>query len=186
MNRTEKSTVIESFGNAAAAVPFIVLTEFRGTKVSQINQFRRDLEKNGMRFRVVKNTLARRAFGSIGVVGFDGHLKGMTGVVLSSPDGIASAKILRDLLKPLQTVQVRAGAFDGELYAAEAVTVVSSFLGREQMLAQLLRTIQEPARQLLSVLQAYAEKLDAENPAVEAAAVQSPDAASTDAASTDA
>jgi len=161
MNRTEKATMVENFGKDAAIAPFIVLTEFRGTTVAQVNQFRRDLEKNGMRYRVIKNTLARRAFSAIGVNGLDGHLKGMTGIVLSGPDGIASAKVLRDLLKALQTVQVRAGVFDGELYTSDAVTAVSSFLGLEETQVLLLNTIQEPVRRLLSVLQAYAEKLEA-------------------------
>jgi len=154
MNRTEKAAVIESFGQYASAAPFIVVTEFRGTTVAEINQFRRDLEKNGMRFKVLKNTLARRAFGQIGVSGLDGHLKGMTGIVLSSADGNKSAKVLRDLLAPLKTVQVRAGYFDGGVLESNAVTLVAELPGRDELLAMLLATLQEGPRQLVSVVQA--------------------------------
>ena len=159
MNRTEKADLVNAFSERAAKAPFLVLTEFRGTKVSEINQLRRDLERNGMGFRVIKNTLARRAFSSIGYSGLDGHLKGMTGVVLSGPDGIASAKILRDLLKPLQTVQVRAGYFDGGVLAGDAVKVVAELPGREELLGMLLATIQEGPRQLVSVISAPARDL---------------------------
>jgi large subunit ribosomal protein L10 len=159
MNRTEKAELVGRFGERAASVPFVVLTEFRGTKVSEINQLRRDLEKNGMRFQVIKNTLARRAFTSIGYNGLDGHLKGMTGVVMSGPDGIASAKVLRDLLKPLQTVQVRAGYFDGGVLGGDAVKVVAELPGREELLGMLLATIQEGPRQLVSVISAPARDL---------------------------
>jgi len=154
MNRTEKAAVIERFGENASSVPFIVVTEFRGTTVAEINQFRRDLEKNGMRFKVIKNTLARRAFGQIGVAGLDGHLKGMTGIVLSSADGNKSAKVLRDLLSPLKTVEVRAGYFDGGVLEGDAVKVVAELPGREELLATLLATLQEGPRQLVSVVQA--------------------------------
>ncbi|MDP2314169.1 MAG: 50S ribosomal protein L10 [Pseudomonadota bacterium] len=159
MNRAEKAELVSQFGARASGSAFVVLTEFRGTKVSDINQFRRDLEKNGMGFRVLKNTLARRAFTDIGFAGLERHLKGMTGVVLSGPDGIASAKVLRDLLKPLQTVQVRAGYFDGGLLEADAVKIVADLPGREELLSMLLATIQEGPRQLVSVIAAPARDL---------------------------
>ncbi|MES2640870.1 MAG: 50S ribosomal protein L10 [Myxococcota bacterium] len=159
MNRAEKAELVTQFGGRASGSAFVVLTEFRGTKVSDINQFRRDLEKNGMGFRVLKNTLARRAFTNIGFTGLEGHLKGMIGVVLSGPDGIASAKVLRDLLKPLTTMKVRAGYFDGDLLEADAVKIVSELPGREELLSMLLATIQEGPRQIVSVIAAPARDL---------------------------
>jgi len=159
MNRAEKAELVQQFGARASGSAFVVLAEFRGTKVSDINQFRRDLEKNGMGFRVLKNTLAKRAFSDIGVAGLDGHLKGMIGVVFGTADGIASAKVLRDLLKPLQTLQVRAAYFDGGILEADAVKIVSELPGREELLGMLLATIQEGPRQLVSVIQAPARDL---------------------------
>lgn len=159
MNRTEKAEQVTQFGGRATSSAFVVLTEFRGTKVSDINQFRRDLEKNGMGFRVLKNTLARRAFTDIGFAGLEGHLKGMIGVVFGNADGIASAKVLRDLLKSLPTLQVRAGYFDGGLLAADAVKIVAELPGREELLGMLLATIQEGPRQLVSVIAAPARDL---------------------------
>ncbi len=154
MNRAQKAEQVSAFASFAKDAPFIVLAEYRGTKVSEINQFRRDLEKNGMRYKVIKNTLARRAFSDVGVDGMDKSLKGMTGVVFSSPDAIGSAKVLKDLLKPLPTIQVRAGFFDGTAMAADCVGVVSSLPSREDILAQLLATLQEGPRLLVSVIQA--------------------------------
>lgn len=159
MNRAEKAELVQQFGARASGSAFVVLAEFRGTKVSDINQFRRDLEKNGMGFRVLKNTLARRAFSNIGFAGLEDHLKGMIGVVLGSDDGIASAKVLRDLLKPLQTVQVRAAYFDGGVLQADAVKVVSELPSREELLSMLLATMQEGPRLLVSVIQAPARDL---------------------------
>lgn len=159
MNRSEKAAVVENFGERASKVPFIVVAEYKGTKVADINQFRRDLEKNGMRFQVLKNTLAKRAFASAGVGGLDTSLKGQTGIILSGPDGIASAKVLRDLLKPLQTVKVKAGFYDGEVFAGDAVKTVAELPSREDILAQMLATLQEGPRQLVSVLAAPARDL---------------------------
>lgn len=154
MNREEKSVVVNGLQGQLGGAPFVLVTEFRGTKVSDVTRLRRELEKSGMRFQVVKNTLARRALEAAGVTGLNGHLKGMTGIVLSSPDGVGSARVLRDLLKPYNTIQIRAGYFDGTVITADPVKVVSEMPGREELLATLLGTLQAGPQQLVSVLAA--------------------------------
>lgn len=154
MNRTEKAEIIRAFGARAGTTPFVVVTEYRGIRVSEVTALRRELEKNGMAFKVIKNTLARRALAEVGYTGLDEHLKGMTGVLFSGPDGIASARILRDLLRTYPTIQVRAAWFDGGIIAGDAVKVVAELPGREELLARLLATMLEGPRQLLRVLQA--------------------------------
>lgn len=154
MNRTEKSTIVDGLQGYLGKAPFVLLTEFRGTTVADVTRLRRELEKNGMRFQVVKNTLARRAFAGVGSHGLDGFLKGMTGLVLSSPDAVASARLLKDILKPYATVQVRAGYFDGTVIDTDPVKVVSEMPGREELLATLLGTITAGPQQLVSVLAA--------------------------------
>jgi len=154
MNRTEKGNIVGGFSGNAQKAPFMLVTEFRGTTVADVTRFRRELEKNGMRFQVIKNTLARRALSSLGVQGLDGHLKGMTGIVLSNADGIASARLLKDLMKPYQTIQIRAGYFDGTVITTDPVKTVSELPGREELLATLLGTLQAGPQQLVSVIAA--------------------------------
>lgn len=159
MNRTEKAEQVKRLAELAGNAPFIVVAEFRGTKVSEVNQFRRDLEKAGMAYKVIKNTLARRAFGEVGVAGLDGKLKGMTGIVFSNADAIASAKRLKELVQAVPTLQVRAGYFDGAPLDANAIKTVAELPSREDILAQLLATMQEGPRQLVGVVQAPARDL---------------------------
>ncbi len=161
MNRTEKATIVESFAKKTGGAPFLVVAEIRGTTVAEVNQLRRDLEKNGMHFRVMKNTLAKRAFKDIGVNGLEPHLKGMTGVFVSGPDAIGSARVLKDLLKPLATVKVRAGYFEKGVVAGDAVKVVSELSTREESIAKLLGTLLEAPRMVLRVLKAREEALEA-------------------------
>lgn len=154
MNRTQKADQVNTFSTFAKGAPFIVLAHFKGTKVSDINLFRRALEKSGMQYKVIKNSLARRAFADAGVAGLDDTLTGMTGVVFSGTDAIGSAKVLKDLLKTLPTIAVRAGFFDGSTMDAKCVDLVSSLPSREDILSQLLATLQEGPRLLVSVIQA--------------------------------
>lgn len=179
MNRETKADVVNAFTEQITRSPFILITEFKGTKVSDINQLRRELEKNGMKFQVIKNSLAYRAFASQGGEGLEKHLKGMTGIVFSSPDAVASARVLKDVLKPFATIQVKGGFFDSSVLEADAVKVVSEMPGREELYALLLATVQAgpqnlvsvisaPARDLLQVLANYETKL-AEAASAEAA-----------------
>lgn len=154
MNREQKAAVTQAFGEGAANVPLLLITEFRGTKVAEINQVRRGLEASGMQFKVVKNTLAKRAFADVGYAGLDEYLTGMTGVVFSGPDPIASARVLRDVLKPFPTIQIRAGYFEGDVVPGDAVKVVADLPGREELLGKLLATLLEGPRQLMRVLTA--------------------------------
>lgn len=161
MNRTEKAVIVSDFAGKTNGVPFLVIAEIRGTKVSEVNQLRRDLEKNGMAFRVMKNTLAKRAFKDVGVAGLEPHLKGMTGVFVSSPDAIASARVLKDLLKPIPTIKVRAGYFDSSVVPGDAVQTVAGLSTRPEMMAKLLGTLLEGPRQLVRALKAHEEALAA-------------------------
>jgi large subunit ribosomal protein L10 len=171
MNRTEKGEIVSGFGKRAATAPFMLVTEFRGTTVADVTRLRRELEKTGMSFRVIKNTLAKRAFAELGLQGLDPHLKGMTGILMSGSDGIASAKVLKTLLKDYQTIQIRVGFFDNQVLSNDPVKVVSELPGREELLATLLGTLQAGPQQLVSVLAApgrdlvqllanYADKLE--------------------------
>jgi large subunit ribosomal protein L10 len=159
MDRTEKSNNLGLFATDAGKAPFILVAEYRGTKVSEINEFRRELEKAGMKYRVIKNTLARRAFAQVGVSGLDGQLKGMSGFVFSSDDAVASAKALRGLMKVVPQMQVRAGYFDGGVLGNKAIEIVADMPSKEDLLARLLATLVEGPRQLVSVIQAPARDL---------------------------
>lgn len=158
MNRTEKASRVNEL-SARAVAPFILVTEIRGTKSTDINALRRSLEKSGMSFKVIKNTLAKRALAEVGVTGLDPKLKGMTGFVFSSADGIASARAMKDILKPYPTVVVRAGYFDGGVIEKDPVKVVSELPGREELLGMLLASIQAGPQNLVSVISAPARDL---------------------------
>ena len=154
MNRTQKSDFVESFGKAASTAPLVVLADYRGASVESTNALRRTLEKSGGQWRVVKNTLAKRALAGTALEPLSEHFKGMTAVAISGDDPVGTAKVLKDALDPKGNIHVKVGFFDGEVIDAAGVKAVASLPSREELLVSLLRTIQEPARQVLGVLQA--------------------------------
>ena len=93
MNRMDKAEFIEEIRKELGESPFLLLTDFKGVTVQEMDNVRRAVEKAGARFRVVKNTLCRKALEGTGKATLSAHFKGNIGVVVSGEDPIATAKI---------------------------------------------------------------------------------------------
>lgn len=162
MNRADKAELVESLSTRLATTPLVILADYRGITVSQVTEFRRKVRETGAEYQVIKNTLLKRAVAGTDKEGISKYLEGMTGVVLSGEDPIATAKSLRDLTKGLQKEEkfvIKGGWFDGIALDADAVQKVADLPSREELLSLLLRTIQEGPRQVLGVIQAPARDL---------------------------
>ncbi len=162
MNRTQKAELVDGLAVRLAETPLVVLADYRGITVNEVTALRRDIRATGAEYKVIKNTLLRRAIAGTDKEDMGQFLSGMTGVVLSGEDPIATAKSLRDLTKDLQKDQrfvIKGGWFEGDALDADAVKKVADLPSREELLSLLLRTIQEGPRQVLGVVQAPARDL---------------------------
>lgn len=173
MNREQKAAFIEDIRGRFEAAPFVALTDFKGSSVAQMDALRRACEPVDAQFRVVKNTLCKRAIEGTDAEGLSEHLVGNVGVLFSGEDPIAAAKVLKAQLKENDKLELKAGFFEGGVLDPKATEAVASLPSREDLLSTLLRTIQEgprqvmgviraPARDLLYLLQNFANKLEDE------------------------
>jgi large subunit ribosomal protein L10 len=159
VNQTDKAQIIDGIKGQLANASFVVLTDFKGSTVAQLNSLRRSFEKQGIQFQVVKNTLARRAIAGTEHEPLGPLFKGNIGVLSAHEDPQRMAKLLKETLKENEKLIVRAGFFDGGVIDEKGVLAVADLPSREQLLVTLLRTIQAGPQQLLSVLQAPARDL---------------------------
>lgn len=162
MNRAQKAELVEGLSTRLAEAPLIILADYRGISVPEVTEFREKIRATGAEYQVIKNTLLRRAIEGTDKEGIGAYLTGMTGVVLSGEDPIATAKALRELTKTLQKEEkfiIKGGWFEGDAIDAKSVHKVADLPSREELLSLLLRTIQEGPRQVLGVLQAPARDL---------------------------
>ena len=152
MKRSEKeSTVAElhqKFQNTQAAI----LAEYRGLTVAQSNQLRRELEKEGASFRVVKNSLARRAVVDTDYACLDESFGGPIGIAFADQDPAAAAKVIAAFAKGHEPFVVRAGALGGKLLSAEDVDALSKLPSLDELRGQLVGVIAGPLRGLVTVL----------------------------------
>jgi large subunit ribosomal protein L10 len=155
----QKAAFISEIKTAFEASSFIILADFKGITVAEVDKIRRGVESAGAEFRVVKNSLCRLALADTDKAGLAEHFRGPVGVVISGEDTSATAKTFRTLAKENDKLKVRAGFFDGEVLDAKAVDAVADLPSREELLSKLLATLQEGPRQVLRVLQAPARDL---------------------------
>ena len=141
--------------------------------VAEITEFRDQLRAKGIRYEVVKNSLARRAIEGTPLEGLGVHLAGMTGWVLSGDDPILAAKTLREATKDLKKNEkfiLKGGFFDGELLDGAAIAKVADLPSKEQLYQMLLGlvlkgpqnvlgVVQAPGRDLVNLLKNYEAKL---------------------------
>jgi len=162
MNRTQKDIVVKDLTARLAEAPLVMLADYRGVTVEEIDVIRRHLEANGVDYRVVKNSLTKLAIADTDKIVMEPMLKGMTGLVISGDDPIATAKIVREAIKPITKLEkfiIKGGFFEGDALDGPAIEKVADLPGKEELFTMLLRTVTEGPRQVLGVIQGPARDL---------------------------
>ena len=159
VSRAEKET---EFGQLVAAfkdTDTAVLVDHRGVTVPQVTEFRRQVRAAGASYRVVKNTIAKRAIKGTALAALDAHFAGATAVVYTTKDPVAMAKALTAFVKTAPSMTVKAALVQGKPVAAGAVSELASLPGKPELYAKLLFLLQAPMQQLVTVLSAVPRDL---------------------------
>jgi large subunit ribosomal protein L10 len=159
VSRAEKVTEQGALEAEFRAVDTAVLVDYRGVTVPQVTELRRQIRAAGASYRVVKNTLAKRAISGTALEGCVAHFKGATAVVSTSSDPVAMAKALTTFIKATPSMTIKAAVVQGKVVAAAAVQDLATMPGRPELLAKLLFVLQAPMQQLVTVLAAVPRDL---------------------------
>jgi len=152
-NFEEKQKVVESIKQKFEGSKGIVLADYRGLTVSQVTGLRVELRKAGVEYRVLKNTMVRRAADEIGLEGLDTFLEGPTALAFS-PDPVTPAKILIEYSKKNKNLKIKAGVVEGKVVGSKDVKDLADLPSREVLLSQVLAGMQAPLQGMANVLQA--------------------------------
>lgn len=154
MPTPQKEAVLKDTQGRIADVRGIYLADFSGMTVQSLSLLRKRCREQGVQFRVIKNTLLKRAFNARGISELDDHLVGPTGLVFSPQDEMAPAKILADFAKEFEKPRMKAAVVDGRLYDHKAIARLAQLPSREVLLAQLLGTFVAPMTTFLGAVNA--------------------------------
>ncbi len=172
MPRPEKVEQVELLTEKLKSAKVAVLTDYRGLTVSQLQDLRGRLRAQQVEYRVVKNTLARRAAAEAGHERFQDLLKGPLAIAFGYGDLSAPAKALGEFTRQTRIrLEIVGGLVEGRIMAPDQVRQTADLPPREVLLAQLLgtlqspvstlvATIQAPVQQLVGLLEAYKDKLE--------------------------
>ena len=135
-----------------------VFVDYSGMTVEEVSKLRDHFRTKGVLYRVVKNTLVKKALGDSMAPGMDDVLKGMTGVAWSFEEPSAAARVVKAFRKENEKLKIKAGLLDGTVLDAKAVENQLALLpSKDEARATLLATFMAPAQQLVMLLNAPAQ-----------------------------
>jgi large subunit ribosomal protein L10 len=130
----------------------LIIASYKGLTFNQMDNIRRAVKGGGNEFRVIKNTLLKKSLQSCNINALDPYLKESTALVVVRKDFAAVAKDIKKYSKDYANFAVKAGFLDGKALSKDDVLRIADLPSREQLLAQMLATMNAPVQNFVSVL----------------------------------
>jgi len=175
MDKKKKERVVADLAERLRSTDTLIVADYRGLTMPQVDALRTELLTHGARFQVVKNTLTRRAAEEAGADHLLALLEGPTAIAFldSEGDPAAVAKALRAAARETQVIEVRGGIMQGRPITAEEITTLATLPSLDVLRGQVVGAIaaplstvvglfNAPLRDLVGVLQARIDQLQAQ------------------------
>jgi large subunit ribosomal protein L10 len=161
MKRDQKQQVVEELTARLKAAETLLVADYRGLTMPQIDELRTRLLESGARFTVVKNTLTRRAAEAAGTEGLLTLLDGPSAIAFLEADGdmVAAAKALADSARETNVLEIRGGILQGRTMTADEVESLAKLPPAEVLRGQVLGAIVAPLTALAGLLNAPLQNL---------------------------
>lgn len=156
----DKKEIVAAVNQAATGAFSAVVADYRGLTVGQMTKLRSQAREQNVYLRVVRNTLARRAFEGTEFSILSDSLVGPTiiGLSLSENDMGAAARLFKDFAKDNAKLDIKSAAFDGKLFTAKEIDVLARLPNREQALSMLASVLQAPVSKFARLFTAIKEQ----------------------------
>ena len=151
LNREEKKAVVTEVSAELAKAQAVIVAEYRGLGVGHMTQLRAKARQSGIYFRVLKNSLARRAVADTPFSGLSEHMVGPLVYGIGS-DPVAAAKVLYEFAKSNDKFLIKAGSMANLVMSTKDIANLATLPSREELLSKLLGTMQAPIAKFVRTL----------------------------------
>ncbi len=152
ISREEKGALIDGYVARLQRCKAVLVTEYRGLSVKQLQDLRRELRSANCELLVAKNTLMERALTQLGMPAPDALFKGPTAVTFCYQDLAAPAKALAKCSKDTKILVVKGGLIGKSVFGEQGVQQLGELPGRDQLISQVVGVMQAPLSGLVNVL----------------------------------
>src|SRR3954454_17412273 len=161
MEKEDKARVVAELTERLRSADTLIVADYRGLTMPQIDDLRGKLLEHGAKFTVVKNTLTRRAAKDAGADALLALLDGPSAIAFIEADGdmVAVAKALADSARDTKVLAIRGGILEGKEISADDVDELSKLPPLEILRGQVLGAVIAPLTQLLALVNAPLQNL---------------------------
>lgn len=152
MPTEKKAATIDELASRIARAPLMILTDYRGLSVADLQGLRRQLRGVGAELAVAKNTLARIAANKRGITALDATLEGPTALVFAGEDVVGPSKVINDFARTSRILKVKGVLLEGKAGGAEQVETLATLPPREELIATIVGALDAPITNVVFAL----------------------------------
>jgi len=145
----KKAELVDVVAEKMKAAASIVVVDARGLTVEQDTVLRRELRGSEVEYKVIKNSILRRAAEKAG-------LEDLASVFVG-PSAVAFSNVLNDFAKNAEALEIKGGAIEGAVASKEEIVALATLPNREGLLSMLLSVLQAPVRNVALAVKAVAD-----------------------------
>ena len=160
MDRNEKSEIISEIKELLESSSGVYLTDYNGINVEDITDLRNQFRKEGVRYKVFKNSLVKRALTESGrFTKLADHLSGMTGFAFTTTNAVAPAKIINKYFGNKEKLALKACYIEGEYYDSSKLKALANLPSKQELIAGILGSLNAPVAGIAGAINAVMRDL---------------------------
>jgi large subunit ribosomal protein L10 len=161
MKKDEKVDIVTEVKELIDNSNALYLTDYSGVTVSEINDIRNEFRKEGIKYKVFKNTLFKRALNDSGKYSkLSNHLIGMTGYAFATAENpVAPAKVIKKYFDTIQKMSLKACYIEDQYYDGSSLNELASLPSKKELIAGIMGALNAPASGIVGVINAVMRDL---------------------------
>jgi large subunit ribosomal protein L10 len=152
--KSEKEALIKELNEKFAKATAAIAVEFNKVDVATVTKLRKKFRDSGIDYKVLKNTLAKRAAKGTPIEVVSDDFNGPVALAIAYGDVVTPAKVLSEFIKDMETFKVRSAVIDGKKIDANGVKALAKMPGLNELRAKILGMMTQPAGMLVRTLAA--------------------------------